>query len=120
MLGRIRSVFAVIFLPIITCGIYSIYWIYSITNELNDFLETEDTSGGMVILYSVITCGIYGIYWYYKMGKKIAEAQQKSGMESCDDSILYLILCLVGFHIVAMAIMQYNLNNVWNSTWKKA
>lgn len=113
MKGTTRSVFEVIIFSILTCGIYHLYWIYATTNELNDYLRDDDTSGGLVILYSILTCGIYGIYWYYKMGKKILDAQRLALGYGNDDSVLYLILCILGLSLVSSAIMQSNLNKVW-------
>lgn len=111
--GNERSVFSVIFLTIITCGIYNLYWIYATTNETNDYLEDGDTSGVMVLIYNLLTCGIYGVYWYYKMGKRIQAIQEKSGNYGNDDSVLYLILCIFGLGIVSNAIIQSNLNKIW-------
>ena len=55
----------------LTCGIYSIYWMIKLNDEVNQLAgEPQATSGGMVFLFSLITCGIYGIYWAYKMGER--------------------------------------------------
>ncbi|KGM94397.1 DUF4234 domain-containing protein [Clostridium botulinum] len=115
MRGNIRSVFEVTFLPIITCGIYSFYWIYVTTNELNDYINDGDTSGGMVLVYEFLTCGIYTLYWYYKIGKRIMTAQQLLGRAGNDDSILYLILAVFALPIIANAIIQSNLNKLWRT-----
>lgn len=70
----VRSIPMAIILSIITCGIYGIYWMYCLVNDLNTASGREnDTSGGMVILFSIITCGIYGIYWYYTAGSKVGD-----------------------------------------------
>ena len=50
-------------LPLITCGIYGIYWFVCLTNEMNKLSDTKDTSGGLCFLLNLITCNIYGIYW---------------------------------------------------------
>ena len=115
MRGKVRSVFGLIFLSIITCGIYHLYWLYATTSELNDYIGDYDTSGGAVILYGLLTCGIYFIYWYYKVGKRILKAQKIANQEQSDDSVLYLILCLFGLSIVSSAIIQSNLNKIWRT-----
>jgi len=120
MKAQERSVGIFILLSLITCGIYSIYWLYAMTTEVNDYLGDNDTSGGMVLLFTFITCGIYAFYWYYKMGKRLAACQEKAGIKVSDDSVLYLILvicgCFVpGLPLVASAIMQSNANKVWTA-----
>ena len=119
MKGVTRSVAGLIIFSILTCGIYHLYWLYVTNNEVNEYLCEEDTSGGMVLIFSIITCGIYTIYWYYKMGKKLQAVQcrafSKVNSNSNDDSILYLLLAIFGFAIVSSAIIQSNLNKVWES-----
>lgn len=115
MKGTNRGIFEVIIFSILTCGIYHLYWVYATTNELNDYLGDGDTSGGLVLVYSFITCGIYGIYWYYRTGKRIQEAQRRALGFGNDDSILYLILCILALPVLASAIIQSNLNRVWEA-----
>ena len=109
-----RSIPLAIILSIVTCGIYGLYWLYCLVNDLNTASGHEqDTSGGMVILFSIITCGIYGLYWYYTAGRKVNEIQEY-GRQPQDTylGILYLVLDLVGFSIVSMALIQNELNKV--------
>lgn len=109
-----RSIPMAIILSIVTCGIYGIYWLYCLVNDLNTASGHEnDTSGGMVILFSIISCGIYSIYWYYTAGGKVGEIQEYDGRPR--DSylgVLYLVLNLVGFSIINMALIQNELNKV--------
>ncbi|MEK6263960.1 MAG: DUF4234 domain-containing protein [Clostridium sp.] len=119
MKGITRSVAGLIILSILTCGIYHMYWMYVTTNETNEYLSKEDTSGGMVLVFSIITCGIYAIYWYYTMGKKLQDVQfralGKTNGNGNDDSLLYILLSIFGFSIIASAIIQSNLNKSWAS-----
>ena len=68
---RQRDVALSIVFTIITCGIYGVYWFICLTNEMNEAVGEEDTSGGLAFVFTLITCGIYGIYWAYKMGGKL-------------------------------------------------
>ena len=102
-----RDVFLVIFYSIITCGIYSIYWFYTTTEELNQFDKNEPLQNYIVaILLSIVTCGIYGIYWMYKFYRKVDDV---TGENNC---ILNLVLYLFFSGIVGMAIVQNSLNIV--------
>ena len=109
-----RNIALYIFLSLITCGIFSLYWLYCIVTDLNTSVgDTEDTSGGMVILFSIITCGIYMYYWYYMAGKKVNKLGALNGKPQDNSlSILYLILSIVGLGIVNMALIQNELNQV--------
>lgn len=102
-----RSIALCIFFSIITCGIYGLYWYYSIANDINTVSVTEDTSGGMVVLFSIITCGIYSIYWAYQCGAKVDRAR---GLDESNNNIVYLLLALFGFSIIAWCLIQNEIN----------
>ena len=103
-----RDVVTCIVLSIITCGIYGIFWLINLVNEINAVCDTpNDTSGGMVFLLSILTCGIYNIYWAYKAGEKL-----DAKTNTTDKKIIYLALYLFGFGIVADALMQDTLNKI--------
>lgn len=55
-----RNIALCIILSIVTCGIYGLYWIYKLTEDVNKLTgDPNATSGGMVILLGIITCNIY-------------------------------------------------------------
>ena len=100
-----REIVTAIILSIVTCGIYSIIWFVSLTNEINALTgKTNDTSGGMSFLLTLVTCGIYGYYWGYKLGEK---CDQLKG--SNDSKILFLILMFF-CPIVTYALAQDTIN----------
>ncbi len=102
-----RSIPVCVILSIITCGIYGIYWMIKLNDEINLLAgDPGATSGGMVFLFSIITCGIYGLYWQYKMGEKCDQIKRTSG----SSGILYLILAIVGFGIIGYCLMQDTIN----------
>ena len=107
-----KSIAVCIILSIVTCGIYGIYWFICLSNDANTASNTFGTSGGTAFLLSLITCGIYGLYWAYKQGEKIDAAKNNRGIASSNSGILYLLVGIVGFSIVAYALMQNELNNL--------
>lgn len=108
-----RNVALAIVLSIVTCGIYAIYWFIVLTDETNQAAgETNGTSGGIAFLLTLVTCGIYGWYWSYKQGEKIDKAKNMRNIPSSNSGVLYLILQLLGFGIVAYALMQNELNKM--------
>ncbi len=106
-----RSIGKAIVLTLVTCGIYGIIWMISLSNELSAYLG-EPQEGGTEILLCIVTCGIYAIYWYYKMGQKLVRAKQRAGQYSQDNSVLYLVLGLFGLGIVSLALMQSAANEL--------
>ncbi len=110
-----RNIALCIVLSIITCGIYGIYWFISLTDDAVRISNGKEynTSGIVAFLLTLVTCGIYGIYWYYQMGKSIYSAQQDKGLNATDNSILYLVLGILGLGIVSYALIQNELNKLY-------
>ena len=108
-----RNIAVCIVLTLVTCGIYGIYWIVCLTNDVNTVSgDVNGTSGGMVELLTIVTCGIYGIYWAYKQGEKLDFTKNNRGIPSSNSGVLYLILQIFGFGIIAYALMQNELNKL--------
>lgn len=108
-----RNIAVCIILSIVTCGIYGLYWFVCMANDTNTVAnEPYATSGGVALLLSIVTCNIYQIYWAYKQGEKIDQAKSSRGIPSSNSGVLYLILTLFGFSIVAWALMQNELNQL--------
>ncbi len=110
-----RNIVTAIILSLVTCGIYGLYWLICMTDESNSLSDANKTaSGGMTILLILVTCGLYSIYWYYSMGKKLHEAGIKYGRDVTDNSVIYLVLGLVGLGIVSQVMIQNDLNKFAN------
>lgn len=108
---RQKNVAVSIILSIITCGLYSFYWIASMTNETKELVGDEDsTSGAVAVLFGIITCGIYYIYLVYKLGERIDIIKQKNGEMSSNTGISYVILSWVGAIVVVFALVQTEIN----------
>ena len=111
-----RSIAMCIILSLVTCGIYGIYWFVVLTDDANTLLPDNkglnNTSGGVAFLLSLVTCGIYGLYWAYKQGEKIDEAKTARGIMSSNSGIIYLLLTIFGFGIIAEALKQNELNSM--------
>ncbi len=104
-----KNIAVCVILSIVTCGIYGLYWMYTL-NEAACLVNPAEwnTPGGMVIVLSIVTCGIYGIYWNYKMGKTFAVIPGAS-----DNSLLYILLSIFGLGIVNFCIMQSDVNRAY-------
>ena len=108
-----RNVAVAILLSILTCGLYSIYWMIKMNNEINTVGDTtQDTSGIAVVLLTLITCGIYGWFWMYKCGEKLDTIATRKGLPPQSRGVICLVLALFGFSIVSYALLQDSLNKV--------
>lgn len=118
-----RSLVAYILLSIITCGIYSIFFWYSYTEDINKVCAgdgNESPNYIVVILLSIITCGIYSYYWYYKQGNRLQAVAPKfnlSFQENGTTVLLWFIfgamLCGIG-PFIAINILLKNMNSIAN------
>lgn len=107
-----RSIAVAIILTIITCGIYGLYWMYTIARgfDENPTHARVGTSPGVTVLLFIITGGIYGIYAYYKWGQASAEIGARYGRSDGDKAILYLLLAIFGLSLINDALIQSDFN----------
>lgn len=104
-----RSVALVIIFSFITFGIYTIYWVYKMSDKLNKELDTGKSSGIQTLLYALVP--FYSWYWYYTQTEKLnIYARMKD--RTADDGlpIVNLILCIFGLAIVSVGLMQDEMN----------
>ena len=96
---RRRSFGAYLILSIITCGIYSIFFWYSFTEDVNRMCAgdgEESPNYIVVLLLSIVTCGIYGIYWFYKQANRMRNAAPRYGVTLTEGGTDFLVWYLVG------------------------
>ena len=121
MLMTNRSLLSYIFLTIITLGIYSWFFIYSIARDVNTACNNDgQKTSGLVayILLSFITCGIYPIIWEYNLGNRLADNARRYGMNFQENGtsvlmwhIFGILICGIG-PFVAMNILINNTNRI--------
>lgn len=114
-----RSLAKYIVFSIITCGIYSYYFIYKMALDVNIMCEGDgEETAGLVkfILLSFITCGIYAWFWYYNLGNRLSANAPRYGLQFQENGttvLMWLIfgafLCGVG-SFVGMHILIKNTN----------
>lgn len=107
-----RNIVTCVILSFVTCGIYGLIWFYQMTNDAALANDDNQFNGVNAILFTILTCGIYSIYWNYKMGKELYEAKTKRNLKASDNSILYLVLSLLGLSIVNYCLIQTDLNEI--------
>ena len=116
-----RGLLVYILLSIVTLGIYSWFFTYSIARDVNTACDGDGQStSGLVkfILLSLITCGIYPIIWEYSLGNRLAENSKRYGMNFQENGTTILLWHVFGMLIcgigpfIAMNILIKNTNRI--------
>ncbi len=102
-----RNIVTAILLSIITCGIYSIYWVIVLAKDAVSVKDPADN--GLLEIVLMLFLPFLGIFL---AEKKFAEGCAAKGIPHGDNSILYLILSLVGLGIVGICMLQNDLNKL--------
>ena len=114
-----RSLVMYILLSIVTCGIYSYCFLYSIAQDANVVCadDGKKTSGlAAFILLSIVTCGIYAWIWYYNLGNRLSENAPKYGLNFSENGTTVLMWMIFGSFLcgigpfIAMNILITNMN----------
>lgn len=102
-----RNIVTCILLTLITCGIYGIYWVIMLAKEAVSVKDPADSAILEIVL--MLFLPFLGVFM---AEKKFAEGCAEKGIAHADNSILYLILGLVGLGIVSLCMLQNDLNKV--------
>ena len=92
-----RGIFPYLFLTLITCGIYGIWFLHQWIKDINRMCEGDGKHTEGILLYcllSLVTFGIYGLFWWHKMGERLYGASLSEGLEA-DISGGKLVVCFL-------------------------
>lgn len=104
-----RSIALSLIFTLVTCGLYGLYWIVKVTDEMNTLLNRRNATGGLMsVIFTIITCGFYGFYWAYKLGDNV---DLLKGNRGGNTGILYLILYIFLFGIINLVLAQDVIND---------
>ena len=119
-----RGLISYILLSVITCGIYSYYFIYKMAHDVNIACSGDgEETGGLLqyVLLSIVTCGLYSLYWEYKLGNRLASNAPRYGLSFAENGTTVLVwrllgalLCVVGT-FVGTNILIKNSNMICNA-----
>lgn len=108
-----KNIVTCVILSVVTCGIYGIIWMISLTDDTGRLAGDTTMKGSTAVLLTIITCGIYGYFWAYKMGELVTKAQTAQGKASDSNfPVLFLILQICGLGVVNYALIQNELNKM--------
>ena len=89
-----KSIPMVIILSIVTCGIYYLIWMYQTSEEVNNTLGDTRDGPGLEVLLTMVRLG------------------NNMGVSLSDNSIICLVLAIFGLTVVALGIMQSQINEL--------
>jgi len=127
MLSTDRSIVAYVLLGLVTCGIYDLYMLHCIIQDVNITCagDGKRTAGILeYILFGILTCGIYDYIWLYNLGNRLQNNAPRYGMNFQEGGTTILLwwvfgalLCGVGPFISANIIIKNSnaLNAAYNN-----
>lgn len=121
-----RSPLKVLLLLVLTCGLYYFYWVYVTSREIDEFLGESDIPPVVHLLLLVFTATLWGFVWDYQAGRKLVRMQQRAGLPVQDNSLLYLVLDILGagpvygLGIIVPLWQQSDLNRVYRAAAKRS
>ncbi len=108
-----RNIVLCLILSVLTCGVYSIYWLYKLTSDIYALDGNTKDNPGTEIVLVILTCGLYGFYLWYKIGRSLSSIKAKQGYLAVTDiTILFIILSVFNLDVVSLTIAQSELNNL--------
>lgn len=94
-----RGLLVYILLNIVTCGIYSWYFIHAIARDMNIVCEGDGKRTAGLLKYfllNLITCNIYSWVWYYGLGNRMAANAPRYGLNFQENGTTILLWMLLG------------------------
>ena len=93
-----RNFVTLLLLNIVTCGIYSLYFIYTAPRDINTLMgdDGRNTEPSTAVLLTIVTCGFYSYYWYYDQGNRIKALADRNNIPCAENGTSYLLWILLG------------------------
>jgi len=113
-LGSRREILTTLLLCFLTCGIWRLVVQYKIGNEINQHRGRNDFNPGLDLVLIFVTCGLWVFYVMVKYPQSIQEMIVEEGGTSTDLVLPSILLTIFGLHLVALLIMQGELNRHWD------
>lgn len=102
-----RNIVTAIILTIVTCGIYGIYWAICMAREAVSVKDPSDSGMLEIVLFLFLP-----FLGFFLAEQKLSAGCAEKGIEHKDNSVLYLILGLIGLGIINYCMMQSDLNKI--------
>ena len=115
-----RSIVVYILLNLVTFGIYGLYTVYSIAQDMNEMCDDDEHTGGLLffIVISLLTFGIYSLIWEYKIGNRVFRNAPQYGIMVRGDGTTIVLWRIFGLFLwgigtfVGLHILFRNVNSL--------
>jgi hypothetical protein len=108
--GKVENPTTILILGLLTCNIFTIYWLWLRVKEINAYLGKEVINPLFVVPGCL--CFPLLIYVAYLLAKAIPEVQKKAGVEAKDEFVVHFLLLWFVMPVGAYMVQQ-KLNEVW-------
>ncbi|MDR3313350.1 MAG: DUF4234 domain-containing protein [Oscillospiraceae bacterium] len=112
--GQKQDPVKLVLLSIVTCGIYYLYWLYKVGEEVNQALGKEAVKTSLV--WISIICAPISLYYLYTLDLALGELAQQRGLQWTSNFLIWVLLSVfagIG-SFIAMFQVQTFLNQVWD------
>jgi len=114
-IGQRREGWVILLLSIVTCGIYSFYWLYVTMEDINK-AAGEQRMDSTLLLIGSIFCSPIILVALYKIDKNLQSLSREHDTHYGDNFILWLLLtifCGIGM-LVSYFQVSKGLNDIWD------
>jgi hypothetical protein len=112
-LGSRREILVTLLLIFLTCGLWGLVVQYKIGSEINQHRGRNDFNPGLDLALIFLTCGFWVFYIMVKYPQALQEMIVEEGGTSTDLVLPSILLTIFGLHLVALLILQGELNRHW-------
>ncbi|MBR7057334.1 MAG: DUF4234 domain-containing protein [Stomatobaculum sp.] len=95
-----RGLLMYILLCAVTCGIYGLFFIYKLAEDINTACAGDGSPAigglGEYIGYSLLTCGVYSSCWTFNLNNRMKANGRRYGVSIEDDGTSILLWSTVG------------------------
>lgn len=120
--GTVRDPLVVLVLTVLTCGVYYLWWVYETSREIDEYLGDSTIPPLVHVLLFLVTGTLWGYVFDFLTAQRIVRMQERAGMTPKDNSVLYLILDLLGagpiggLGLVSTLMQQSDLNAIYRNS----
>ena len=114
-----RDVALSVILTFITCGLYGLYWMYKLTEEVHALSGKPRTpDGGTVVLYTILTCSFYFYYWLYKIGGELVDLRRENGLppDSVSNKTYMIVTVIMTVVYIIFMMLNYTFQFIVSAT----
>ncbi|HLY12188.1 MAG TPA: zinc ribbon domain-containing protein [Planctomycetota bacterium] len=111
--GERRDILLTLLLVFLTCGFWSLIVQYKMGCEINRHLGRERLNPGMDLALVFLTCGLWMFFIMVKYPQAMQEMIAGEGERVSDLVLPSILLTFLGLHLVALLILQDELNKHW-------